>query len=330
MTDSTPTLTDGYARQLTYLRLSVTDVCNFRCNYCLPDGYLADNNCNNFLSLEEIHKISQAFALCGTKKIRITGGEPLLRKDLPQIIERCKSVEGIDTLALTTNAYSISKHLPKLVDAGLDQINISADSLQPENFQLITGHNKLDEVLSGLDMALERGLKKVKLNVVLMREYNRSELSDFLDFVRQRPIVLRFIELMETGDNKAFFKKQHVSGQEIRDELEQDGWLQVLREAHAGPALEFSHPDYAGNVGLIMPYSRNFCTNCNRLRVSSRGNLHLCLFGEEHHSLRPYILEESPQQLAKRIQHLVSFKKAEHGLHENNPGTTRHLAMLGG
>ncbi len=329
MTNITPTLTDGFDRQFTYLRLSVTDACNFRCNYCLPDGY-ASTNCNSFLSLEEINKVVRAFSLCGTRKVRITGGEPLLRKDLQEIINLCKSSDGIETLALTSNGYNICKHLPQLYQAGLDQLNLSADSLQPAQFELITGHRKLHEVLSGLDLALELGIKKVKLNVVLMREYNHKELQAFLDFVRHRPVVLRFIELMETGENKAFFQKQHVSGQEIREQLEQAGWLQVLREPHAGPAVEFTHPDYAGNVGLIMPYSRDFCSSCNRLRVSSLGNLHLCLFGEEHYPLRPYLLEESAEQLASRIRDSLTQKKATHGLHQGNSGITRHLAMLGG
>ncbi|WP_045857902.1 GTP 3',8-cyclase MoaA [Teredinibacter purpureus] len=322
-------LTDSYQRQFTYLRLSVTDQCNFRCNYCLPDGYSAASP-DPFLSLEEIQRVAAAFALNGTKKIRITGGEPTLRKDLADIIRICKSTPGIETVALTSNGYKITQQLPALVDAGLDQLNLSADSLEPANFEMITGHNKLQEVLAGIDLAISLGLKRVKLNVVLMREFNRNELSKFLEFVSNRPISLRFIELMQTGDNVEFFKKQHVSGAEIQQHLEQNNWLQVLRDPHAGPAVEYTHPHYEGNIGLIMPYSKDFCSSCNRLRVSSHGNLHLCLFADAHESLRPYLTQESSAQLAKRLQHLLGGKKETHDLHEGNSGSTRHLAMLGG
>jgi len=323
-------LTDRFNRRFTYLRLSITDQCNFRCNYCLPDGYCADGTSDTYLQLTEIQKIAAAFALNGTKKIRITGGEPSLRKDLSDIIRCCRETPGIETVALTTNGYKVTRNLRAWVDAGLNQLNLSADSLSPENFTLITGHDKLREVLSGVDLALELGLQHIKLNAVLMREFNQSEVQRFLDYVKQRPISLRFIELMETGDNTDFFNAQHVSGATVQTQLESQGWIQVLREPHAGPAIEYTHPDYAGNIGLIMPYSKDFCSSCNRLRVSSHGNLHLCLFSESHRSLRPYLAKETTEQLAARLRDWVLDKKETHGLHERNSGVTRHLAMIGG
>ncbi|WP_188150977.1 GTP 3',8-cyclase MoaA [Teredinibacter waterburyi] len=341
-------LVDNYRRRFTYLRLSVTDVCNFRCNYCLPDGYLPDDkksnasscasstgfdsldSSNGFLSLTEIAALVKAFALSGTKKIRLTGGEATLRKDLPDIIRLCKSTPGIEQVALTSNGYRITHQLPELVDAGLDQLNLSADSLNPSTFALITGHDKLREVMAGLDLALGLGLTKVKLNVVLLRENNFDEFADFVEFVRHKPISLRFIELMQTTDNVDFFRRQHVSGQALQTYLEQNDWLQVLAEPNAGPAIEYTHPEYDGKIGLIMPYSKDFCSSCNRLRVSAEGNLHLCLFAEEGISLRPYLLNESASQLAERIQVLLLGKKATHELHEGLTGATKHLAMLGG
>jgi len=326
---TTHQLTDAFQRRFSYLRLSVTDACNFRCNYCLPDGYCQETKAP-FLSLKEIQHLASAFALNGTKKIRITGGEPTLRKDLVEIITACKNTPGIETVALTSNGYRISQLLPELYDAGLDQLNLSADSLRPENFQLITGHDKLQEVINGLELALNLGMNHVKLNVVLMREFNRNEIDAFFEFVRNRPISLRFIELMQTGDNTAFFERQHVSGREVQEQLENNGWRQIIREPHAGPAVEYNHPDYAGNIGLIMPYSKHFCSSCNRLRVSSHGNLHLCLFAEEHQKLRPYLLHETTEQLALRLRQLIGLKKETHELHLGNSGSTRHLAMLGG
>lgn len=322
-------LEDQYQRRFTYLRLSVTDVCNFRCNYCLPDGYCADG-VNKPLALDEIEALVQAFALNGTKKVRITGGEPSLRKDLPEIIKRCKQVEGIQTVALTTNGYRLSKQIDELLDAGLDNLNLSADSLRAETFKLITGHDKLQQVLQAIDLAAAKGLKKIKLNAVLLRTFNGSELETFLNYVKDRPVTVRFIELMETGDNKAFFDAQHVRGSDIQAQIEAQGWLPKLRGSESGPAIEYTHPEHQGGIGLIMPYSKDFCASCNRLRVSSEGKLHLCLFADDNLDLRPYLLTESTEQLAERIRVMVMGKLAGHQLEEGATGSTKHLAMLGG
>lgn len=326
-------LIDQHNRRFSYLRLSVTDVCNFRCNYCLPDGYEAQG-CKSQqtapLSPKEIKALVKAFALNGTRKIRLTGGEPTLRKDLAEIIHICKTTPGIETVALTTNGYRLTKQLDDYIEAGLDALNLSADSLTPETFQLITGHDSLQEVFDSIDMALARGLTKVKLNAVLLKQYNVGELNRYLDFVKDLPITLRFIELMQTGDNHQFFNQQHVSGEQIQQQLLNTDWLPILRDANAGPALEYTHPDYAGNIGLIMPYSKNFCASCNRLRVSAQGNLHLCLFADDNSSLRPYLLTESSEQLAERLRNLVLGKQPQHLLQQGHSGSTRHLAMLGG
>ncbi|TVZ41467.1 cyclic pyranopterin phosphate synthase [Alteromonadaceae bacterium 2753L.S.0a.02] len=322
------TLVDNYQRQFTYLRLSITDACNFRCNYCLPDGYCRTTT-ENYLSLAEIKKLVHAFASAGIRKIRITGGEPTLRKDLSDIIAVCKTTPGIETVALTSNGYRITKQLPALIDAGLDQLNLSLDSLQPETFKLITGHDKLHELLAGVEQSLQLGLK-TKINVVLMREYNGRELQEFLEFVRQRAITLRFIELMQTGDNENFFNAQHVRGEQIQQYLLAHGWSLKPRSPTAGPALEYSHGSFLGSIGLIMPYSKDFCSSCNRLRVSAHGNLHLCLFADAHHKLRPQLTTASEQHLAEQLQQLLGNKRAGHKLHQRNSGSTRQLAMLGG
>lgn len=330
-------LVDRHNRRFTYLRLSITDACNFSCSYCLPDGYCKTDE-DAPLSLDEIRTLVAAFAANGTRKIRITGGEPTLRRDLADIIKICKTTSGIETVALTTNGYRISKTLDSYIEAGLDNLNFSADSLQPETFKLITGHDKLDQVLRGIDMALDRGLNQVKVNAVLMREYNADEINDFLEFVREKPITLRLIELMQTGDNKSFYSAQHVSGQDIQQRLLDSGWLQVIRDPDAGPALEYTHPDYAGNIGLIMPYSKNFCDSCNRLRVSSTGNIHNCLFNEANGNLRHFLSGRSSntasndngEALSNYLRQVVLGKWEGHQLQQGFSGTTKHLAMLGG
>lgn len=322
-------LVDQFNRRFTYLRLSITDTCNFRCNYCLPDGYCA-NDKDAPLNVEEISALIKAFALNGTRKVRITGGEPTLRKDLADIISACKRIEGIETVALTSNGYRLTKQIDSYIDAGLDHLNLSADSLRPSTFKLITGHDKLREVLDSIEIARSRGIRKIKLNAVLLKEFNHEELSMFMNFVRDKDISVRFIELMETGDNKPFFDQQHVRGEEIQNKLIREGWVQKIREPNAGPAIEFKHPDYAGNIGLIMPYSKDFCATCNRLRISSEGKLHLCLFADDNLDLRPYLLEESTEALAARIRSLVQNKFESHHLDQGATGSTRHLAMLGG
>jgi len=322
-------LTDNFGRRFYYLRLSITDVCNFRCNYCLPDGYECDQP-RDFLQLDEIKRLANAFAQLGTEKIRITGGEPSLRKDLPDIIAACKQTSGIKKVAITTNGFKLPQHLPAWLDAGIDAINISIDSLDPRQFSAITGHNKLDTILKGIDMALADGRPKLKVNTVLMREYNAYDMQSYLDWLKDTPITLRFIELMQTGDNQAFFDAQHVQGSSIKQKLLLDGWLPALRDKSAGPAQEFYHPEYQGRIGLIMPYSKDFCNTCNRLRISSLGKLHLCLFGEQGLPLKEYLQQDDLMPLKQQIVALLGDKKATHFLQDKITGATKHLAMLGG
>ena len=322
-------LTDNFGRKFYYLRLSITDVCNFRCNYCLPDGYQCDHD-RKFLTLPEITRLASAFSQMGTEKIRITGGEPSLRKDLPEIIATCKQTPGIKKVAITSNGFKLPEHLPAWLDAGIDAINISIDSLDPRQFHAITGHDKLNHILKGVDMALAAGNTDIKINTVLMREYNGYDIASYLAWLKDTPVTLRFIELMQTGDNQAFFYAQHVQGSRIKQNLILDGWLPVINDKAAGPAQEFYHPDYAGKIGLIMPYSKDFCNSCNRLRVSSLGKLHLCLFTEQGLSLKDYLQTDDVEPLKAAISHMMTDKKQTHFLHEKLTGATKNLAMLGG
>ncbi|WP_430461129.1 GTP 3',8-cyclase MoaA [Thalassolituus sp. LLYu03] len=322
-------LTDRFARRFTYLRLSLTETCNFRCTYCLPDG----NDCASHdteLTTAEIQRLVRAFAMLGTRKIRLTGGEPSLRHDLSDIIRLCKQTDGIEQVALTTNGFRIQKDLPKWLEAGLDTVNVSVDSLDPSAFARITGADRLHYVLQGIDQALAMPFRKVKINSVLLKQQNATALPAFLRFIKDRPLSLRFIELMRTGDNGDFFNQQHLSGELIRQQLLVDGWSQCLKSVTDGPALEYSHPDYAGRIGLIMPYSKDFCADCNRLRVSSLGQLFLCLFADQHQSLRHLLQDDDPQPLLHWLQQAILGKEASHQLQQGFSGSTRHLAMIGG
>lgn len=326
-----PQLIDAYERKFYYLRLSITDVCNFRCTYCLPDGYRPNGSPKTFLSLDEIRRVSRAFAELGTEKVRLTGGEPSLRRDFTEIIAAVRENPAIRQLAVTTNGYRMARDVAGWRDAGLTAVNVSVDSLDPRQFHAITGQDKFRQVMDGIDAAFTAGFSKVKVNAVLMRDVNHQQLGAFLNWIKDRPIQLRFIELMETGEGGDLFRKHHVSGEVIRLQLEQHGWQRQPRGRSDGPAQVFSHPDYQGEVGLIMPYEKDFCASCNRLRVSAIGNLHLCLFGEQGIGLRDLLTNDQQlDELKDRIQGGLLSKKQTHFLHQGNSGITQNLSFIGG
>lgn len=324
--------TDNFERKFYYLRLSITDVCNFRCTYCLPDGYKPQGVTNkSFLSLDEIRRVTRAFAASGTEKVRLTGGEPSLRRDFVEIIAAVRENHAIRQLAVTTNGYRLERDVAAWRAAGLTALNVSIDSLDARQFYAITGQDKFQQVMRGIDAAFDAGFSKVKVNTVLMKDVNHHSLDAFLDWIRTRPIQLRFIELMETGDGGALFRKHHISGAVIRDQLVAAGWQQQARSRSDGPAQVFCHPDYQGEIGLIMPYEKDFCASCNRLRVSAVGNLHLCLFGDGGVPLRDLLASDAQQdELQARIAASLNHKKQTHFLHQGNTGITQNLSFIGG
>ncbi|MDO4625946.1 MAG: GTP 3',8-cyclase MoaA [Pasteurellaceae bacterium] len=324
-------LVDPFQRQYYYLRMSITDVCNFRCNYCLPNGYQPNPERDKFLSVAEIERTVRAFAAMGTEKVRITGGEPTLRKDFIQIAETISHIQGIQQIALTTNGYRMEQDVEKWREAGITSINVSVDSLDPRMFQSITGENKFFSIMRGIDRAFECGYQKIKVNAVLMKDLNDKELTQFLAWIKDKPIQMRFIELMQTGDMDHFFTRHHLSGQILADNLLRNGWQLQAKSRSDGPAKVFKHPDYVGEIGLIMPYEKDFCASCNRLRVSAKGKLHLCLFGEEGIDLR-HLLQSDEQQLLLQtmIYDALQGKREHHFLHNGDSGVRNHLASIGG
>nr|WP_113867372.1 GTP 3',8-cyclase MoaA [Brenneria salicis]NMN91975.1 cyclic pyranopterin phosphate synthase [Brenneria salicis ATCC 15712 = DSM 30166]RBP61282.1 cyclic pyranopterin monophosphate synthase subunit MoaA [Brenneria salicis ATCC 15712 = DSM 30166]RLM30285.1 cyclic pyranopterin phosphate synthase [Brenneria salicis ATCC 15712 = DSM 30166] len=325
-------LTDAFARKFYYLRLSITDVCNFRCRYCLPDGYQPNgNNPHHFLSLDEIRRVSRAFAELGTEKVRLTGGEPSLRRDFVDIIAAIRENPAIRTLAVTTNGYRLARDVARWREAGLTALNVSVDSLDARQFHAITGQDNFRQVMDGIDAAFACGFTRVKVNTVLMRDVNDTSLQNFLAWIKHRPIQLRFIELMETGEVGALFKKHHISGDVIRQRLLRQGWEPQARGRSDGPAQVFRHADYQGEIGLIMPYEKDFCLSCNRLRVSAIGNLHLCLFGDKGIQLRDLMADDEQREALKmRISGGLTAKKQTHFLHQGNSGITQNLSFIGG
>lgn len=323
-------LSDDHGRRFRYLRLSVTDICNFRCSYCLPDGYRCHGAEKRNLNTAEIKNLVQGFAALGTEKVRLTGGEPSVRKDLTQIIEIISSTKGIKEVALTTNGYRLRENLQSWINAGITAINISMDSLDPESFRLITGHKRFHDILEGVEQALTSGIK-VKTNAVLLKGINDHQLPLFLNWIKDKPITWRFIELMQTGDNQLYFSKHHLKAEKVITWLEKKGWQAIPRAKTAGPAIEYAHPDSLGRIGIIAPYSKDFCKNCNRLRVNTEGNLHLCLFADSGHPLRDLLQQESQiEALKTRLSDLLQGKEATHYLHNGYTGSTYNLSMLGG
>ena len=323
-------LIDNFDRKFEYLRLSITDVCNFKCNYCLPEGYQRTHE-KQFLSAHEINNLVTAFAELGTKKVRITGGEPSLRKDFSKIISAISTTPGIQKVATTTNGFNLSANAQDWFDAGLDAINVSVDSLDAKTFHLITGKNIFEKVMLGVNDSVKAGFQQVKINSVLMKGLNDKDIDLYINWIKDQPIQLRFIELMQTEDNTDFFNKHHISGEWIKQNLLQNGWTQKVPLSHDGPAQIFCHTDYQGEVGLIMPYSKDFCKTCNRLRVSSIGRLHLCLFGEEGVDLRDLLASaEDKERLKARISEALKSKKVSHFLGLGESGGTPHLASIGG
>ncbi|WP_314104847.1 GTP 3',8-cyclase MoaA [uncultured Stenotrophomonas sp.] len=325
-----PLLADGFGRRFPYLRLSLTEACNFSCSYCLPDGYQADGR-PRFLDVDEIGRLVRAFATLGMHKIRLTGGEPSLRRDLDQVIERVAGTPGIRKVAITTNGTLLPRRLPGWHRAGLTALNVSMDSLRRERFHAITGHDRLPEILEGLERAQAIGLPSVKLNAVLLRGLNDDELPAWMEFLRERPLSVRFIELMRTGDNADYFQRHHLSASTVVEQLLAAGWRLRPRAADAGPAREYTHPAHRGSIGVIAPYSQDFCQGCNRLRVTARGDLRLCLFGEFGVPLRPLLQHDDDRDaLLARITTQLGLKAAGHGLHQGRTGLTPNLASIGG
>jgi GTP 3',8-cyclase len=309
-------LIDGFSRPITYLRVSVTDKCNLRCVYCMPESGLPWLGRDEILSYEEIVEVVRAAASVGVRSIRLTGGEPLLRRELSRLVGALAEIAGIDDIAISTNGLLLSDQIEELAAAGLRRINLSLDTLRADRFEAIARRRGLDLVLRGLDAAIAAGLAPVKLNCVVMRGRNDDELFEFAALTKDRPIYVRFIEVMPVHENLDLARDTYVSSDEILERISAGGELYpVAGPPGNGPARYFAFPGAIGAVGVISPLSHDYCDRCNRVRLTADGRLRLCLFGDHALDLRsPLRAGASTEQLASLLRSAMLIKPARHHL----------------
>lgn len=308
-------LLDGFGRVHTYLRISVTERCNLRCVYCMPAEGVPLKPRESILSYEEILRLARVFARLGIRKVRLTGGEPLVRRDLVGLVAELKRIPGIETVGITTNGVVLADHLMDLRTAGLDQINLSLDTLQPERFRLIALRDDFARVWAALERALELGYgepeRPLKLNVVVMRGVNDDEMPTFVELTRERPIRVRFIEFMPF-DGNAWSKDKLLPFAEMRDRIA--GQFRLERDpADSDPhntAREFIIPGHAGNVGFITSMTNDFCGGCNRVRLTADGNIKACLFHDAEYNLRDRLRAGADDAELERLIRLAIAKKS--------------------
>ncbi len=333
---------DAFGREISYLRIAVTDRCNLRCIYCMPEEGVEFKPHADILSYEEIEKLVRAAVPLGISKIRLTGGEPLVRKGLAGFISRLKGIPGIEEIALTTNGILLPRLAPALKEAGLDRVNISLDSLNPERYAEITRGGDLGKVIHGINLALDLGLKPVKLNVVVVRGFNDDEVQDFVALAKEKEVHVRFIEFMSIGASRTWKNRGYVNSSELLGKLSlKDELLTTMSEEEVsvignGPAKYFKIKDGLGTIGFISPVSNHFCAECNRMRLTADGKLRPCLLSDRYvdikTALRSGVDHKGLQDLFRR----AVFNKPEEKEIDQNMAEpqvtdgTAYMSQIGG
>ncbi len=323
-------LIDPFGRSIDYVRLSVTDRCDLRCFYCLPKGFKDFEEPEDWLTFDEIERVIRAFGALGTRRVRITGGEPLVRKNLPELTQRLSQLPGIEDLSLSTNAVKLARHANDLHSGGIRRLNISLDTLDPKKFQEITG-GKLQKVLDGLMAARTAGFSPIKINMVVMKDVNEHEVESMVDFCIEHGFTLRFIETMPMGDTGRDAVDHYVNLQKIRTQLEQRFNLIPGVMPGGGPARYMQVVGTDLRIGFITPISQHFCETCNRVRLSVDGTLYLCLGQNDKLELRPLLREGiSDSGLQDTIRHAITLKPERHEFNEQPEQIVRFMSVTGG
>jgi cyclic pyranopterin phosphate synthase len=310
-------LLDFHNRRINYLRISITDRCNLRCHYCMPKEGVSQFGHSEILRYEEILRLAALAVQKGITKIRITGGEPLVRKDAVQLIQQLSQLKGVQDLSLTTNAILLEEFAPALFQAGLKRVNISMDSLSPEKYREITRGGDLSRVWAGVEAARRAGLSPIKINVVAITGFNDAEVLEFARLTMQDPFQVRFIEFMPIGVSSEWSPERYLSSREIKRRIESVYPLIPLNGGvndHGGPARLFKFPGARGEIGFISPISDHFCNSCNRLRLTPDGKLKTCLFSEEEMDLKQLLRSGcSDEELGRKLDEAISTKPLRHG-----------------
>ncbi|QLL70027.1 GTP 3',8-cyclase MoaA [Lactobacillus sp. 3B(2020)] len=327
---------DQYNRKHDYLRLSITDRCNLRCVYCMPKEGLPFFPDNRVLSQDEIVQLVKNFTEMGINKVRITGGEPLLRTDVVEIIQRIREIPEVKDISITTNGLFLAKKAAALKQAGLDRLNISLDTFKPDVYKEITRGGNIQQVLDGIATAAELGFKKIKLNVVLIKGQNDDEILDFIRYTKDHDVNVRFIEFMPIGNAEADWKQEFVPLDNVFDLCHQAGLAyQPIELAGNGPSDNYKIEGFKGSFGLIHPISARFCENCNRLRITADGYIKACLYWNEEINVRKVISD--PVKFRQTIQRALDNKPLNHEMALAQPEriidkapTWRHMSQIGG
>jgi len=323
-------LIDPFGRHIEYVRLSVTDQCDLRCNYCLPKGFKDFQEPEEWLSFGEIERIIRIFSELGTRRIRLTGGEPLLRKDFKILTSTLAALPGIDDLSLSTNATRLEKLAMPLKQAGISRINVSLDTLQDDKYKTITG-GKLDKTIKGLMSAKQAGFHPIKINMVVMKGINDDEVEDMVEFCIEHDFTLRFIETMPMGDTGRDASRQYIDLQEIQDRLARRYELIDSVMHGAGPARYVRIANTELRIGFITPMSQHFCETCNRVRLSADGTLYMCLGQDHSYALKPLVRDGiSDEELKQHIITAIGLKPEKHEFREKPQQLVRFMSMTGG
>ena len=333
---STMSLRDSYQRPIRDLRVSLTDRCNFRCFYCLPHGEPPIAPKEKMLSYEEIEYVCDIFVSLGIEKIRLTGGEPMLRRDIETIIRKLTRLKasGLQDLALTTNGYYLPERAQSLKDAGLDRVTISLDSLKQDVFKRMTGVDVLDKVLSGIAAAKSAGLEPIKINAVIVRGHNEDEVADFAAFAREHDVKMRFIEFMPLDSGHEWAREDVVSGKEIRERINERFPLvrvEVARGSDTSSRYRFAD-GAPGEIGIIAPVTEPFCGACSRIRLTADGQIRTCLFSTVEHSLRDVVRSgASRAEIVDYIESVIEKKEPRHYINDAGFVTpSRTMSFIGG
>lgn len=328
----TDILTDNFGRRHTYLRISLTERCNLRCTYCMPEEGVDLSPREELLTFEEIERLATLFVDAGVRKIRLTGGEPLVRRDVEQLAERLAAIERLESLAITTNGILLDRKGSALRKAGVDSLNISLDTFRHDRFYQITRRKGLERVLASIEDALQLGFDPVKVNCVVMRGVNDDELTDFVAYTEATPVQVRFIEYMPFSGN-GWNDAQFVSYAEMMKVIEgRFGGLVPLQDGANDTTRSFRVPGWAGSIGFITSMSDHFCGTCNRLRLTADGNLKVCLFGANEISLRDSMRAGGTDtELQILIDAAVKRKAAHHaGMYQLADADDRPMILIGG